>query len=138
MDEIHGMAAEGILSGGYIFEKKSDEKIIRKSALSQGITGRPLVLHSDNGSPMKAAMFLVTLERLGIQSSFSRPRVSNDNLYSEALFKTMKYRPKYPSKGFCSLDEARKWVAKFVRWYNTEHLHSGIKFLTLYQRHYTR
>lgn len=110
--------------------------LIRKATLAQGIAGRPLVLHSDNGSPMKAATFLATLEKLGVQSSFSRPRVSNDNPYSESLFKTMKYRPKYPFKGFSSLEEAREWVAKFVRWYNTEHLHSGINFITPYQRHY--
>ena len=112
------------------------EYLIRKSTLSQGIAGRPLVLHSDNGSPMKAATFLATLEKLGVQSSFSRPRVSNDNPYSESLFKTMEYRPKYPLKGFSSLDEARQWVAKFVSCYNTEHLHSGINFITPYQRHY--
>lgn len=112
------------------------EYLIKKATLSQGIAGRPLVLHSDNGSPMKAATFLATLEKLGVQSSFSRPRVSNDNPYSESLFKTMKYRPKYPTKGFSSIDEARKWVEKFVKWYNCTHLHSGINFLTPYQRHY--
>ena len=112
------------------------DHLIRKATLAQGIAGRPLVLHSDNGSPMKAATFLATLEKLGVQSSFSRPRVSNDNPYSEALFKTMKYRPMYPFKGFSDLEEAREWVAKFVRWYNMEHLHSGINFITPYQRHY--
>lgn len=112
------------------------EYLIKKATLSQGIAGRPLVLHSDNGSPMKAATFLATLEKLGIQSSFSRPRVSNDNPYSESLFKTMKYRPEYPSKGFCNLEEARKWVEKFVSWYNYTHLHSGLNFITPYQRHY--
>ena len=112
------------------------EYLIRKATLSQGIAGKPLVLHSDNGSPMKAATFQATLEKLGVQSSFSRPRVSNDNPYSEALFKTMKYRPKYPFNGFKSLDEARKWVDKFVKWYNKDHLHSGINFVTPYQRHY--
>ena len=85
---------------------------------------------------MKAATFQATLEKLGVQSSFSRPRVSNDNPYSEALFKTMKYRPKYPFQGFSSLEEARKWVEKFVQWYNNDHLHSGINFVTPYQRHY--
>lgn len=112
------------------------EHLIKKATLSQGIAGRPLVLHSDNGSPMKAATFQATLEKLGVQSSFSRPRVSNDNPYSESLFKTMKYRPKYPSRGFESLGEARKWVDKFVKWYNYTHLHSGINFITPYQRHY--
>ena len=119
-------------------EEKAEhaEYLIRKTTLSQGIAGRPLVLHSDNGSPMKAATFQATLEKLGVQSSFSRPRVSNDNPYSEALFKTMKYRPKYPFKGFESLEEARIWVDKFVKWYNHEHLHSGINFLSPYQRHF--
>lgn len=104
--------------------------LIRKATLSQGIAGRPLVLHSDNGRPMKAATFQATLEKLGVQSSFSRPRVSNDNPYSESLFKTMKYRPKYLTEGFSSIDEARKWVEKFANWYNFTHLHSGINFLT--------
>ena len=119
-------------------EEKAEhaEYLIRKATLSQGIAGKPLVLHSDNGSPMKAATFQATLEKLGVQSSFSRPRVSNDNPYSEALFKTMKYRPKYPFNGFKSLDKARKWVDKFVKWYNKDHLHSGINFVTPYQRHY--
>ena len=114
------------------------KKLVRKATLSQGIAkkDKPLVLHSDNGSPMKAATFMATLEKLGIQSSFSRPRVSNDNPYSESLFKTMKYRPVYPNKGFKDLTEAREWVSKFVHWYNHIHLHSGINFITPYQRHY--
>jgi transposase InsO family protein len=112
------------------------EELIKKAVLTQEIQGRPLVLHSDNGSPMKAATFLATLEKLGVQSSFSRPRVSNDNPYSESLFKTMKYRPKYPFGGFSSIEEARQWVEAFVRWYNLAHLHSGINFITPYQRHY--
>lgn len=81
------------------------EHLIRKATLSHGLAGNPLVLHSDNGSPMKAATFLATLEKLGIQSSFSRPRVSNDNPYSEALFRTMKYRPKYPFNGFFRISQ---------------------------------
>lgn len=112
------------------------ETLIRKATLSQGVNGRPFILHSDNGSPMKAATFLATLEKLGVQSSFSRPRVSNDNPYSESLFKTMKYRPEFPFSGFSSLEEARKWVQRFVSWYNNIHLHSGINYLTPYQRHY--
>ena len=115
------------------------QRLIRKATLSQGIaakTDKPLVLHSDNGSPMKAATFMATLEKLGVQSSFSRPRVSNDNPYSESLFKTMKYRPVFPNKGFKDLNDAREWVSKFVHWYNHDHLHSGINFITPYQRHY--
>ena len=112
------------------------EHLIRKATLAQGTSGTPLVLHSDNGSPMKGATMFEKLYALGITPSNSRPRVSNDNPYSEALFKTMKYRPKYPFKGFKSLDDARKWVRKFVKWYNYTHLHSGINFITPYQRHY--
>ena len=95
----------------------------------------PLVLHSDNGSPMKAATFLGLLEKLGIQSSFSRPRVSNDNPYSEAMFRTLKYRPDFPHKGFESLEEARQWAQQFVHWYNEIHLHSGLNFVTPVQCH---
>ena len=117
---------------------ENSKKLIRKAALSQEIAvkDKPLVLHSDNGSPMKGATFLATLEKLGVQSSFSRPRVSNDNPYSESLFKTMKYRPLYPGGGFKDLNKAREWVASFVYWYNHQHLHSGINFITPYQRHY--
>ena len=78
---------------------------------------------------------LATLEHLGIAPSFSRPRVSNDNPYAEALFRTGKYRPEYPAKPFTSLTEARTWVLRFVRWYNEDHQHSGIRFVTPQQRH---
>ncbi len=78
---------------------------------------------------------LATLQRLGVMPSFSRPSVSNDNPYSESLFKTLKYRPGYPSQAFADLVEARKWVAGFVDWYNKEHLHSAIRFVTPAQRH---
>ena len=94
-----------------------------------------VTLHSDNGSPMKGATLLATLQELGIVPSFSRPSVSNDNPYSESLFKTLKYRPEYPEKAFESMGSARKWVSGFVDWYNDEHLHSGIKFVTPNQRH---
>ena len=76
---------------------------------------------------------LATRQRLGVTPSFSRPQVSADNPYSEALFWTLK--PEYPLEAFASLEEARRWVALLVRWYNTEHRHSAIKFLTLGQRH---
>lgn len=111
------------------------EELIKKAVIREKIQGNPLVLHSDNGSPMKAATFQVLLEKLGIQSSYSRPRVSNDNPYSEAMFRTMKYRPEYPYKGFKDLQEARTWTINFVRWYNSEHQHSGLKFVTPDQCH---
>jgi len=75
------------------------------------------------------------LEELGVLRSFSRPRVSNDNPYSESLFRTVKYRPDYPRKPFSSKDQACQWVAAFVAWYNHQHRHSGIKFVTPQQRH---
>ena len=100
-----------------------------------GIDPQGLVLHSDNGAPMKGATMLATLQKLGVVPSFSRPRVSDDNPYSESLFRTMKYRPEYPGKPFASLDNAQQWVEGFVRWYNTEHLHSQIGFVTPDDRH---
>jgi len=109
--------------------------LIHKACLAEGIAGKELVLHSDNGSPMKGATMLATLQRLGIVPSFSRPSVSDDNPYSEALFKTLKYTPAYPSKRFESLDKARAWVHRFVQWYNVEHHHSALKFVTPAQRH---
>lgn len=96
---------------------------------------QPLVLHSDNGSPMKGATMLETLYALGIVPSKSRPRVSNDNPYAESLFKTLKYRPNYQPKGFSTIMEARLWVKRFVDWYNNEHRHSGIQYVTPTQRH---
>lgn len=116
-------------------EAKYAQTLIKKAVLSEKIQGEPLVLHSDNGSPMKAATFLGLLEKLGIQSSFSRPRVSNDNPYSEAMFRTLKYRPDYPHKGFATLEEARQWAGEFVHWYNEIHLHSGLNFVTPVQCH---
>jgi len=110
-------------------------RLIHKGCLSEGIVAQPLVLHADNGSPMKGASMLETLRRLGVTPSFSRPRVSNDNAYAESLFRTCKYRPDYPVNGFATIDEARAWVLSFTRWYNTEHKHSGLKFTTPAQRH---
>jgi putative transposase len=79
---------------------------------------------------------LATLQHLGVMPSFSRPQVSNDNPYSESLFRTLKYRPEYPSQPFASIQEAQQWVDQFVRWYNTEHRHSEIRFVTPDERHY--
>lgn len=101
----------------------------------EGIRKDQLVLHSDNGGAMKGATMLATLQRLGVIPSFSRPRVSDDNPYSESLFKTLKYCPEYPTKPFGSTEDANAWVKKFVYWYNNVHLHSGIKYVTPASRH---
>lgn len=110
-------------------------QMMRRASLAEGLAGRRLVLHSDNGSAMKGSTMLAMLDQLGVAPSFSRPRVSNDNAYAESLFRTCKYRPDYPSKPFGSLEEARAWTQKFVRWYNNEHKHSSLKFVTPAQRH---
>lgn len=94
-----------------------------------------LVFHSDNGSPMKGSTMLATLQRLGVVPSFSRPSVRDDNSYSEALFRTTKYRPDFPDGPFASLEAARAWVEAFVAWYNSEHLHSALRFVTPDDRH---
>lgn len=120
--------------GWEVYETESAEhasELVRRICLKQKrLTTDPLVLHSDNGSPMKGATMLATLYQLGITPSNSRPRVSNDNPYAESLFKTLKYRPNYQPKGFESIEAAREWVRLFVKWYNYEHHHSGINFLT--------
>ena len=84
---------------------------------------------------MKGATMKATMDRLGITASFSRPRVSNDNPFSEALFRTCKYRPSWPPRGFATIEAARDWVQAFVSWYNREHRHSAIRFVTPEQRH---
>ncbi len=109
--------------------------LIAAACLAEGIKCGKLKLHSDNGGPMKAATMLATLQRLGVMPSFSRPRVSDDNPFSEALFRTLKYRPEYPTQPFATLEDASTWVAAFVDWYNDEHLHSGIRFVTPSDRH---
>jgi putative transposase len=110
--------------------------LIKRACAANGVDPNGLVLHSDNGGPMKGSTMLATLQWLGIVPSFSRPRVSDDNALSEALFRTLKYRPSYPANGFDSLDAARAWAAQYVAWYNGEHRHSGIKFITPNQRHF--
>lgn len=110
--------------------------LITKACLRHRVRQDKWVLHADNGSPMKGATMLATLQRLGIVPSFSRPAISDDNPYSESLFRTLKYTPAYPKKPFATIDQARQWVLRFVTWYNTEHRHSGIKFVTPAQRHY--
>lgn len=109
--------------------------MIKKACLLNNISEDQMALHADNGGPMKGATMLATLQWLGVAPSFSRPSVSNDNPFSESLFKTLKFCPAFPERGFASIDEARKWVEKFVNWYNNIHLHSGISFVTPASRH---
>jgi putative transposase len=75
------------------------------------------------------------LNYLGVKPSYSPPRVSDDNAYAESLFRTAKYRPQFPVKEFADLQQARTWAADFVRWYNVEHRHSGIGYVSPAQRH---
>lgn len=93
-----------------------------------------IYLHSDNGNAMTASTMLETLYRLGIVLSTSRPRVSDDNAFIESFFKTVKYTAGYPTF-FKDLAHARWWFAGFVTWYNNEHRHSGIGYVTPMQRH---
>ncbi len=124
--------------GWQVYETESSElasEVMRDICEREHIAPNQVVLHSDNGSPMKGATMLATLQALGVMPSFSRPAVSNDNPYSESLFKTMKYRPTYTNRPFGSLLAARQWVGTFVHWYNHEHRHSAIGFVTPAQRH---
>lgn len=124
--------------GWEVYDTESAEyaaSVFRKAHLREGVAASSLVLHSDNGSPMKGATMLATLHQLGVTPSFSRPSVSNDNPFSEALFKTLKYHPGSPDQPFGTLEEARAWVARFSTWYNDSHRHSAIRFVTPNERH---
>lgn len=124
--------------GWQVYEEESSElaaELIRDICREEHVAADQVVLHSDNGAPMTGSTMLGTLQALGVVPSYSRPAVSNDNPYSESLFKTLKYRPAYPDSAFTCLEEARKWVSQFVHWYNHEHRHSAIKFVTPALRH---
>jgi putative transposase len=112
--------------------------LIEQATREHDVPADGLVLHADNGGPMKGSTMLATLHRLGVLASFSRPRVSDDNPYAEALFRTLKYRPGYPRKPFESIADARAWVAGFVAWYNGEHFHSALRYVTPNDRHTLR
>lgn len=109
--------------------------VIEKAHRRHRVPAGTLVLHSDNGSPMKGATTLATMQRLGVVPSFSRPAVSNDNPYSESLFSTLKGHPGFPEQPFADLEQARTWTHRFTAWYNREHRHRGLKFVTPAQRH---
>lgn len=138
--------------GWMIAERESDalaRRLIQKTAMKQGITPHQLTLHADNGPSMKSHTVAQLLEHLGILKTHNRPYTSNDNPFSESQFKTLKYCPAFPSR-FDDLKHAESCCQRFFRWYNTEHYHSGIAWLTpesvhdgrasdvLEQRHQTR
>ncbi len=121
-----------------VYAEESGEhagRIVQDLCWRECIAPGQVTLHSDNGGPMKGATMLATLQTLGVMASLSRPSVSNDNPYSESLFKTLKYRPAYPLAPFDDLAAARSWVTTLVHWYNHEHRHSAIRFVTPAQRH---
>jgi putative transposase len=129
-----------IISAQVFAEESMDHSsmLLARACMLHGVQPKKLVLHADNGGPMKGATMLATLHKLGVVPSFSRPSVSNDNPYSESLFRTMKYRPEYPLKPFENMDQAQSWVDGFVFWYNTQHLHSSIRYVTPDDRHFGR
>ncbi len=108
-------------------------EMLRKLSIRKCVRG--ITLHSDNGAPMKGYSMLAMMQALNVVPSLSRPRVSTDNPYSESLFRTIKYRFSYPER-FASMEMAKEWMKGFVYWYNREHLHSGISFVTPHDRHY--
>ncbi len=110
-------------------------ELIASACRREGVKRDQIALHQDNGSPMKAGNFLALLQLLGVAPSFSRPGVSDDNPFVEALFRTLKYRPEYPDDPFASIEAARDFIGRFVHWYNTQHLHSNIRFVTPAARH---
>ena len=125
--------------GWSIHEKQSATfaaALIRQTCADENVTRDQVVLHADNGKPMKGMTMLSMLEFLGVTASFSRPSVSDDNPYSESLFRTVKYHPTFPTQApFDSIADARVWMESFTQWYNLDHLHSGLKFVTPHQRH---
>jgi putative transposase len=112
-------------------------ELLRRTALVEGLhaLAEKPVLHGDNGSTLKATTVLAMMYWLGLKASYSRPRVSNDNPFVESLFRTAKYRPEFPAQGFADLQEARQWASSFVHWYNNDHKHSGIRYVSPAQRH---
>ncbi len=114
---------------------KHAAELLQRAVWNAKCSSHNLVLHSDNGGPMRSYTLLAKMYALGVLSSYSRPRVSNDNPYSESLFRTLKYCPWWPENGFCAIDDVRIWVNRFVNWYNFEHKHCGIKYVTPAERH---
>ncbi len=112
-------------------------RLIDEASKRHGVAPGQLTTHSDRGAPMISKAVEQLLADLSIGRSFSRPRVSNDNAFSEAQFKTLKYRPGFPER-FGSLQDARAFCRVFFRWYNEEHRHCGIGYLTPATVHFGR
>ena len=110
-------------------------KLFLETCEREGIEPGQLTVHADRGSSMKSKCLAFTLADLGVTKTHSRPHVSNDNPYSEAHFKTLKYRPNFPSR-FGSIEDARAFCKDFFDWYNLEHYHSGLALLTPYDVHH--
>jgi putative transposase len=124
--------------GWQVFEEESAAQaaaLLEDICRRHGVKPHQVTVHSDNGSPMKGETMLATMQRLGVAHSRSRPAVSNDNPYVESLFKTLKYRPQCPLTPFADVQHARRWVARWVQWYNEQHRHGAIGFVTPAQRH---
>ena len=124
--------------GWQVYQEESSTlagALLTDICLRENVAKDQVVLHSDNGAPMKGATMLATLQNLGVATSFSRPAVSNDNPYSESLFKTLKYRPEMALSAFENLIAARHSVTQLVHWYNDQHRHSAIQFVTPSERH---
>lgn len=116
------------------------KELLRRASLSENIaaSSSPVILHGDNGSPLKAGTVIALMQFLGITPSHSRPRVSNDNAFAEAIMRTAKYHPTLPPQGFGCLYDARIWADQFVQYYNDEHLHSALRHVTPNQKHYAQ
>ena len=124
--------------GWLIAERESAalaEVLVVESCCKQAVIADQLTLHADNGGPMRAKSLALLLTDLGVADSHSRPHTSNDNPFSEAQFKTLKYQPSYPDR-FGSLHDARDWARHFFAWYNNEHYHTGLNLLTPASVHY--
>jgi len=126
--------------GWLIAERESAslaQELIAATCVRQGIQPQQLTIHADRGSSMTSKPVALLMADLGVTKTHSRPHVSNDNPFSEAQFKTLKYRPDYPERFGCQAD-ARSWAGEFFRWYNYEHHHSAIGLLTPADVHFGR
>jgi putative transposase len=113
------------------------KRLIEETSSKQNIAPEQLTIHADRGTSMTSKPVALLLADLGITKTHSRPHVSDDNPYSESQFKTLKYRPEFPER-FGSIEDARGFCQEFMRWYNTEHHHTGIGLLTPETVHYGR